>query len=209
MAQPEPLASPDDVVVALGRDLTESEEARVDSVLRKASALFRREARQLFTPGFSDVRLKVNGGRVYLPQSPVTDVTSVVDDDGAAVAYTRRQQWLRVPLGSDSFVIVVYAHGDVEVPDLVRTTVAEVAMKVFQLAPEAVSGVSQYSETRGPFTESRTYAAWSVGGQTALSPDVVAIARSFRVTVPTVWVQPAPAACEADWWGPNILTGSV
>ena len=184
----EPLAVQSDVEAALGRVLTESEVARIEGILLKASALFRREAKQEFTAGSSTVRLKVNGGRVYLPQCPVTAVTAVVDDRGEAVEYERAGQWLTVCLGSDKFVTVAYSHGDDEVPDLVRLTIAEVGAKVLSMSAEALQGVSSYTNTDGPFTETRTYAGWSQGGQTTLSPEDKAVAQSFRVRVPTIHV---------------------
>jgi hypothetical protein len=185
------LATADDVKALLGRDLSESEQNRVGAVLAKASALFRLEAKQEFTPGESVVRLRVSGGRVYLPERPVTDVLSVVDDNGYAVDYTRVKQWMTVSRGSDEFVTVEYTHGSDAVPDLAKLTVADIARKVLSVAPEAVSGATQSSTTSGPYTDSATYAAWAVGGQTMLSPDDKAIARSFRVRPPKVTVMTA------------------
>lgn len=182
------LASPVDVAAAIGRALTPEEAARADAILDKLSELFRRESGQQFTPGTSTVRVKVNGGRVYLRQRPVTAVDVVTDDAGADVSYTRVGQWLTVPLGSHEFVTVTYQHGGV-VPDLVRLTVADAARQVLGVAPAAVAGVSQTSETTGPWTRQATYAAWAVGGAARLSPEDLTLARSFRVKVPTVWVQ--------------------
>jgi hypothetical protein len=184
----EPLAMAADVAEVLGRDLTSSEAIKVEPILDKASALFRRRAGQEFTEGQSEVRLKVNGGKVYLPQYPVTDVVSVTDDDGEGVDYEQVGQWLDVGLGSDKFVTVVYTHGG-EVPDLVRLTVAEVAKRVLLVPESAQTGVTQHSETAGAFTQSDSYATWAQGGQTMLAPDDLAIADSFRVAVPTIWVQ--------------------
>jgi len=185
------LATIDDVESALGRDLSEPERIKVLPILGKASELFRRHAGQTFTPGTSEVRLKVNGGRVYLPQRPVEEVSSVLDDLGGAVEYTWRQQWLTVDLASHEFVIVSYSHGG-EVPDLVRLTVADVARQVLSIAKEAASGATQTSTTSGPYTDSATYAAWAVGGQTRLAPDDVATARSFRVRPPKIIVMSSP-----------------
>jgi len=181
------LATADDVEQQLGRDLSASEQIRVGGILAKASALFRLEAKQTFTAGESEVRLRVSGGKVYLPERPVVDVVSVVDDQGAAVDFTRFKQWLTVCRGSHEFVTVTYTHGG-EVPDLARLTVADIARKVLSIAPEAVSGATQASTTSGPYTDSATYAAWAVGGQTMLAPEDKAIARTFRVRPPKVTV---------------------
>lgn len=181
------LATIDDVEKQLGRDLSASEKIRVEPILAKVSALFRLEAKQEFTAGESVVRLRVSGGKVYLPQRPVVDVESVVDDHGAAVDFTRFKQWLTVCRGSHEFVTVTYSHGG-EVPDLVRLAVADIVRKVLSIAPEAVTGATQASTTSGPFTDSATYAAWAVGGQTLLAPEDKATARTFRVKPPKVTV---------------------
>lgn len=186
------LATADDVVAVLGRALTDSEFLRVGAILDKASELFRRRSGQTFTAATSTVRLKVNGGRVYLPQRPVTSMTSVVDDDAVAVVYTRAGQWLTIDADSDSrtsssFVTVAYAHGGT-VPELVRLCIADVARQVLSIDPNAAASITQHTQTKGPFTESFTYATWAIGGATRLSPDDNALADSFKVRVPTVWV---------------------
>tara|TARA_R110002051_G_scaffold1853_1_gene10149 strand:- start:13570 stop:14145 length:576 start_codon:yes stop_codon:yes gene_type:complete len=176
------LASENDVEAALGRDLTTEETARIGAILDKASEQFRRVSGQQFTPGSSTVRLKVNGGRVRLPQRPVTAVTSVTDDAGNAVAYTQFKSVLTTSLRSDQFVIVSYTHGATEVPAEVRLCIAELGKRVLEIPQSARSGLSQFAESDGPFSESGTFAAWAVGGQTMLSPDDVALAKSFRVS---------------------------
>lgn len=182
------LASATDVAAVLGRSLTASEAIKVESILTKLSELFIRESGQKFTAGTSKVRLKVNGGRVYLPQRPVVDVTSVVGDDGCVHEFTRTGQWLTVPLRSHEFVTVTYAHGGA-VPELVVTTIADAARQVLLVPAAAASGVSQAGTTTGPFSDQTTYAAWAQGGFARLSDDDTALARSFRQKVPTVWVQ--------------------
>lgn len=188
----EPLAANADVVGLLGRALTTLEAARAESVIDKASGLFRRRSGQQFASGTPTVRLKVNGGRVYLTQHPVTSVTSVVDDDGVDVLYTLDGQWLTIDPAStsctsSSFVTVTYAHSGV--PDLVVLAIADIARQVITIDANAQVGVTQSTQTKGPFTESFTYASWAVGGMTRLSPEDNALADSYKVTVPTVWVQ--------------------
>lgn len=187
------LAAHADVVAALGRALTDSETARVGAILDKASELFRGRSGQQFTPGTSTVRLKVNGGRVYLPQRPVTSVPSVVDDDGVDVVYTVAGQWLTIDADSasrtsSSFVTVEFSHGGA-VPDLVRLAIADIARQVLMIDVNAQTGVTQRAQTKGPFTESFSYASWAVGGMTRLSPEDNALADSFKVAVPKTWVQ--------------------
>lgn len=176
-----PLADANDVKSALGRDLTSIEAARVDAIIAKASELFRLRSGQRFTPGRSDVRLRVTGGVVFLPQRPVTAVHSVLNDDDQAMTYKlRKSRLMDVCLRSHEFVTVDYSHGSDDVPELVTRTIAEIAVKVLKVDPRAASGVSQHAETAGPFTESDTYATWAVGGQTMLAPDDDRIALSFR-----------------------------
>lgn len=182
------LASETDVAAALGRDLTTDETARVGAILDKASELFRRRSGQQFTTGTSEVRLKVNGGKVYLPQRPVVSVTSVLDDDGDAVEYTQFKQWLTVDLSSSEFVTVTYSHGG-DVPDVVRLCIADIARKILLISAEATTGVVQSTKTAGPYSKNETYATWAQGGQTMLAPDDVLLAESFRVRIPGVIVQ--------------------
>lgn len=175
------LASVTDVESVMGRDLTSDEAARVESVLNKASELFRRESGQQFTAGTSENRLRVRGGdQVFLPQRPVVSVDSVTDDSGDVLEFTSRGQvvTLTSPKGV-SWVVVEYTHGG-DVPDVVREAVADIAAVVLRIDASAASGATQASETTGPFTRQATYATWAVGGSTRLSPDDVALARSFR-----------------------------
>ena len=181
------LATSTDVAASIGRALTALETARVGAILDKASELFRDRSGQRFAPGTSTVRLKVNAGRVYLPQHPVVAVTTVTDDDGTAVEYTLLDQWLTLERRSDQFVNVSYSHGGT-VPELVRLTIADIARKVLTIDPSAATGMSQHSRTTGPFTEYAMYATWAIGGQTMLAPDDNAIADTFKVRVPNVIV---------------------
>lgn len=185
---PTPLADDADVVAVLGRALTSEESARVGAILLKASELFRIESRQQFTPGRSTVRLKSNGGLLYLEQRPAGEIFSVVDDNDLPVSYKQRGQWLETCLRSHEFATVDYAHGSDDVPAMVRLTIAEIAKKVLMIPKEAAIGVTQTSETKGPFTESYTYAAWAQGAQTMLAPADIVIARKFRFRPPRVTV---------------------
>lgn len=175
-----PLASQEDVAAALGRALTASELLQVDAFLTQASELFRKASGRTFTPGRKTSRLKVNGGEVRLPETPVTDVHSVTDDDGAGLSYTRFAATLTVALRSHSFVRVDYSFGDEAVPELVVTTVAAMAARVFNVDPLAKGGLSQFQTTTGPFSDGGTFATWAVGGQVMLSPSDAAVAASLR-----------------------------
>jgi hypothetical protein len=182
------LATSVDVEEVLGRNLTSLEMGRVNAILDKASELFRLHSGQKFTSGDSVQRLKVNGGRVRLPQRPVTAIVSVVDDDGSAVDFSRLDSVLTVDMQSSQFLTVSYSHGG-EVPDLVRLCVADVAKSVLSISAKAAEGITQYSETTGPFNKSETYASWAVGGSTRLTPDDRAFAETFKVKYGSVIVQ--------------------
>lgn len=178
-----PLATLEDVVEALGRDLTSSEAAQVDAKLKQASGLFRKEARQIFTQARSTRRLKVDGGEVRLPESPVVAVHSVTDDEGYAIEWCELfGVAFRVPLRSHRFVRVDFTHGydAEEIPELVVTTVAAAVARVFDTDTRARAGLSQFQESTGPFSEGGTFAAWAVGGEVTLSPAELDTARSFR-----------------------------
>ena len=183
------LATSADVVAALGRALTSDESARVGAILDQASEAFRRRSGQKFTASTNVVRLKVDGGRIYLTQRPVVAVTTVVDDAGVPVPYTRVGQWLTLTTYADAttFLTVSYTAGGT-VPDDVRLCVADIARRVLLVADEALEGRTQFAHTEGPFTDSGTLAAWAVGGQTILSPNDLALADWYRVKVPTLRV---------------------
>ena len=190
-----PLATQADVEAIIGRPLTETESARCGAILVKLSAQFRRIARQDFSDGTSTNRLKVNGGTVVLSQRPVTSVTSVVDDSGAAIPFVLRSGTLLVSdpkhpeilLDSSEFVTVTYSHGG-DIPDVVVQSIADTARSVLQIDPDASSGKQQSSTTTGPFNEQSTFATWAQGGKATLSPDDVALAKSYRIKAPAVWV---------------------
>ena len=183
------LASTEDVVALIGRDLTSSELQRLPEILAKLSELFRAESGQSFTPGESTQLVKVNGGKAYLLQRPVVGVSAVELESGRILTdFRARGQWLYVPVVANGMVWVTYSHGSNTVPDLVRTTVADAARQVLQIDPAAVSGRSQEQESAGPYQGGASYAAWAQGGSTRLSPEDRVIARGFRVRVPNVWV---------------------
>lgn len=176
----EALATKDDVVAALGRDLTASETKQADVHLMKVSELFRLEARQQFTPGRSTNRLRVTAGAVTIPQRPVKAVLSVNGSLGSD--YPLFGQRLEVPAQTGTFVHVTYDHGYDEIPELVTLTVAGIVAQLFEADPRARAGVSQRGETRGPFSVQETYAAWAQGAAPRLAPDDRAVAQSYRVT---------------------------
>lgn len=187
-----PLATSADVVNALGRALTPSEESGVDDRLITASGLFRDEARRQFTPGRKTVRLKVNGGEVRLPESPVTVIHSVATPDGLVTTYSRSGNVLSVGLRSDQFVTVDFSFGSADVPAEVRTAVAAMVARIYGVDERAAAGMTQFSSGEGPYSESGQFATWAVGGQVILAPADAAIARRYRPPRLTSTIVSAP-----------------
>lgn len=120
----------EDVELRLGRSFTASENLRISSLITDASASIRNYMRQEVTAATTTVLLRVRGGKIRLPQRPVTAVSAVVNDNGDPVLY----QWWgddTVWVGSnvpDSFawepwrngyiaLTVTYDHGSDPVPD--------------------------------------------------------------------------------------------
>lgn len=199
------LASAADVAHELGLagadDLSAAQALRVPTLLARASYLFQRAADRLFTPDTYTVRLRVAGGQVRLPESPVTDVASVVDDAGNDVDYTRYGQWLRIctrfnsdnsfaslpPDGYVSFVTVTYTGG--AIPDVVKGAVAALAAKYVSIDPATqVAGATTVNLITGPFQSNITYADWATE-TLRLSEDDCQLAESFRYKGTQVVVQ--------------------
>jgi hypothetical protein len=77
------LASPDDIVARLGRNLNQTEAARVDAMLKDGSAIIRRRARNTFMYTAADkLTISASDGIIVLPQRPVYSVGSVVARSG-------------------------------------------------------------------------------------------------------------------------------
>ena len=190
LAPPPNLAEMEDVDAILGHNVSGEDAARLPAILTKLSALFRAESGQLFTPGASVVRRKVNGNEIWLPQYPATKVNAVTTLSGHPVRFTHVGQWIHLHdhYDSSTLLVVDYEHGSTQVPPLVSATIADAARQILAIDPAAVSGRTQEQETTGPFAASTSYATWAQGGATRLSPEDRAIARSFRRRYGNVWV---------------------
>lgn len=192
------LAAAADVAKELGlsneSELSTEQTNRIPGLLIKASSSFRRAAGRQFSPGSYTQRLQVIGGRVRLPEDPVTDVASVVDDCGNTVSYTRVGYWLNVsrhhhsndasfgcyqPAGIESgwFVTATYTGG--AVPDDVKVTVAQIVARQLGVDPTAATGVRMHEQTMGPFTERKQFFDWAAETVT-LTDEELDFAASFR-----------------------------
>ena len=176
-----PLVDVADIEAALGRPLRDEEKTRALFVADKLSAAFRRRARQTFTVETYVHRLKVDaGGRVFPTRAPLVEVLAVFTDEGAPVTYEKRHGHIYVRAWCSDFVVVTYTAGLAEVPAAVRLQLADSARRILTIPDAAAQGATQSTDTTGPFTQSRQYAAWAVGGQALLSPDDQALADAYR-----------------------------
>lgn len=158
------LADINDLKQVMATPLSGDDEARATTLLGYASAVVRTYTGQHFTQVTETVRLPVRGGRVRLPQAPVTDVSAVAVAEGSAITFSwvagqhvdcnpstinafelepfrTRLQW----------VDVTYTHGYATVPADVVGVVCDMAAAALASPPED-SGVQ--TETLGPFTTS-------------------------------------------------------
>lgn len=174
------LASIDDVAAAIGRPLTEEETKRAGFLLSQLSVRFLKEARTSFEVTEYTHRVKVNRGHARPPRAPLIAVIRVIDDYGAPVTWSLGRGFIAVPLTSDQFVTVTYTAGREGVPDIVRGCIADEARRILTIDVRAAAGQTQGAVTTGPLTTSASFAAHAVGAQAMLSPDAVALARSYR-----------------------------
>jgi hypothetical protein len=178
---PVPLVNVEDIEAALGRPLTDSESARATFIANKLSEAFKERARQTFTVKQYTHRLKVDaGGRVVPTRAPLVSVVAVTTDDGQAIPYNVRRGFIQVASPATEFVVVTYTAGLDRVPTAVRLQLADSVRRILLIPDAAAQGATQMTETTGPFTQTRQYATWAVGGQAILSPDDQALADSFR-----------------------------
>jgi hypothetical protein len=167
------LASQADLEARLGRDLTDVERARVKALLDDASALVRAYTGQSFALVEGDqVVLRAAGGRITLPERPVTAVTRVVAIGGSdALPDFTLADWLfdgidTIRIGDGACIInlpeawwdddgypgtyrVTYSHGYATVPADVLSVVCGMALRPLT-TPTTAGGV--VSETIGSYS---------------------------------------------------------
>jgi hypothetical protein len=77
------LATPDDIVARLGRNLNQVEAARVDAMLKDGSGIIRRYAREQFIYVSGDtIYLIADAGNITLPKRPVISLDQVLAKSG-------------------------------------------------------------------------------------------------------------------------------
>jgi len=195
------LATLEDLAALLGREVTLEEQARATRLLDMVSAAVRSECRQTLSFLASEaVRVYPVGGEVWLPERPVTAVTSVSVPSttsaavGSGAALLASAYWWRpdgrlglgpsgLANGDDGYsgrafttdrpVDVVYSHGFSPVPD-------DLAGIVCGIAARHLSNPDQVSQRSiGAFSEQ--YEARTVG--TVLAADEKAALCRYRRTV--------------------------
>lgn len=148
----EPLATLNDVIDRLGRDLTAGEAARIDALLLDVSASVRKYTGQDFTEATTTLRTRVRRGVVTLPQRPVTAVTSVdnvatstatffrwdgLDRVTFAMSELDAWQWEPFRIGTGPPVVdIEYTHGYDPIPDDIIGVVSSIAMRALGRKPE-------------------------------------------------------------------------
>lgn len=152
------LATSDDVEARLGRDLTDTEEARIDALLEDVSNSVILYTGQTFELTTTTIRLKIKYGVVRLPQRPVVSVDAVQNVDGNDVSY----QWdtrdrLDIPgWGSPlnsfeiepyrmrpNYVDVTYEHGYEEIPGAIVGLVCNIALRNLGQDPTDSATISE------------------------------------------------------------------
>lgn len=184
-------AEVEDLATYLNRTLTTGEAAQASMMIAQASAAIQAEVHQTIELVEDDeVVLRGNfGSKLTLPERPVTAVTAV-EIDGAAVSYTwdgkqtlYRGTWnlvgdLWAPFpqnaalfwgGEAAQVTVTYSHG-IASTDAKMDVIRGVCLAMVKRGMDSPGGgVTQQSETLGPYSHAETFAA-PAGGSIALNP---------------------------------------
>lgn len=196
------LATPDDIVARLGRNLNQVEAARVDAMLKDGSAIIRRRAQDPFTYVANDfITISASDGIIVLPGRPVYNVISVVARSGVGSVPNMPVTWfifdgidqVTIPEPSHSGIInlssfwydvewychsydVVYEHGYVTVPEEIKGLLCNAIIS--ELATPTQSATIQ-SESIGAYSYSmrRSYSA-GVSGSAAMA-GIYAALRDF------------------------------
>ena len=117
-AQLPPLATPDDIVDRLGRNLNQVEGARIDALLRDGSAIIRRYARNDFIWYDSDtITLVSDGGIIVLPWKPIASIDEVVAISGMPGIPDFPITWYQFDGVNKLTVPSPYASGIINLPD--------------------------------------------------------------------------------------------
>lgn len=194
----QPLATQGDVEALLGRSLAPQEQARIDALLSKVSAMVRNRSGQKFSLLQSTTRLRAIDGKLKLVQKPVVSVDQleVVNWDGSLTSYSPGVWWFDgidtiagVTLESNVIVNspaiwadrvmpaafqVTYTHGEAEIPEDINGIVCSAVLRA--LGASSPSGT--VSETVGQYSYRLDPTA--VGGFIGLLDDEIKILRRYK-----------------------------
>ena len=172
------LATPDDIVDRLGRNLNQVEALRVDAMLRDGSAIIRRYARNSFVYVTGDtITVPADDGKFVLPGRPIHSVDSVTALSGLAGVPDFPITWfvfdgvdtVTIPAPAYSGVInlpyymgyylgyysysyaVAFTHGEVDVPAEINGMLCSAIIS--ELATPTMSATLQ-SESIGAYSYS-------------------------------------------------------
>jgi hypothetical protein len=157
MAHLPPLATTTDLVT-YGYDTV------ADAFLYRASARVRRFTRQRITPGTSVVVLHGQGPWL-LPERPVREIVSVLDDNGQAVEHTLNGPFLSAHCRTP--ITVSYDHGFLDLPDGLVELVCSIASRLAQTP----SAVAMGARTEQAGSETVTWGAEAYAGTTGLTAE--------------------------------------
>lgn len=198
MASLPSLADLADIEDRLGRDLEPEESRKADAMLRDASIVARNYTRRDFTLGNTVARYRPRGRKVILPRRPVVAINSVK----AVIGFGQHQMvtilpfwsWVaghEIVLGEPSLLIngptyewddrnvwaeIDYDHGFADVPDDVRTVVANMVIRNLTVPKSGLIDM----ETVGPYTA--RYSGFLAAGPLGLSESDRTILNRYRVT---------------------------
>ena len=196
------LASPDDIIARLGRQLNQVEAARVDAMLKDGSAIIRRRARNTFTYVANDtITISASDGLIVLPGRPIYNVISVTARSGIPYVPNIPVTWfifdgidtVTIPEPRHSGIInlptfwysvawyshsydTVYEHGYQDVPDDIEGLLCNAIIS--ELSTPTMSATLQ-SESIGAYSYSmrRSYSAGGTG--TGAMAGIYAALRDF------------------------------
>lgn len=173
----EPLATVDDVAADYPGGIPEDDRGRVETLLKRASAVVRSYTGQSFTKETTTERIRPRGDKVILPKRPVVSVESVGVFDGTNVLPIVGYMWdggceiwlcpgeTVINLAADvldlfryntPLVEVAYTHGYDMVPEDIVTVVCGMVARTY--ASPGVAGTYK-SQTVGPFSATLSDAA--------------------------------------------------
>lgn len=183
------LATPDDIIARLGRNLNQVEAARVDAMLQDGSAIIRRRARNTFMYIAADkLTVAASDGIIILPQRPIYNVMTVMARSGNPSVPDIPVTWfifdgvdtVTIPEPSQSGVInlpefwyevawyshsydTTYEHGYHEVPADIKGLLCNAIIS--ELSTPTMSATLQ-SESIGAYSYSmrRSYSGGGTGG---------------------------------------------